>query len=140
MWEMMIESFWESPIIGHGYFVTSAKGESYMWYSTKNWTAHNIVLQALVTTGIVGFTFLLVGLAVPAFFFFRAKPSWGGLVRLKPFMAIIILWYCFWGTLNESFLGPLQPESVIFFTMFGVMVGATIVDRHLDVATNESTV
>jgi O-antigen ligase len=123
MWEMMIESFLESPLIGHGYFVTSAKGESYMWYSSKNWTAHNVCLQALVTTGIVGSTLLLVGLAVPIASFLRSTPSWGAEIKLKPLMMYLLAWYCAWGTLNESFLGPLQPESVILFTAIGVMVG-----------------
>jgi O-antigen ligase len=137
MWEMMFESFLESPIIGHGYFVTSAKGESYMWYSTKNWTAHNLALQALVTTGIIGTTLLLLGLVIPAVYFFGSRSDWGSTVRLKPLIAIVLLWYCSWGILNESFLGPLQPESVIFLTMVGIMVGATVDDQRFGTAKSE---
>jgi O-antigen ligase len=138
MWEMMIESFMESPLIGHGYFVTSAKGESYMWYASKNWTAHNLALQALVTTGIIGSSLLLLGLSLPAISFFRSRSSWYSSVKLKPFTVIMLLWYCGWGILNESFLGPLQPESVIFFSLLGIMVGSSIEDRPAVVTTAES--
>jgi O-antigen ligase len=126
MWEIMWDSFLESPILGHGYFVTSSTGELYMWYALKNWTAHNVALQALVTTGIVGVVLLILGLAVPAVAFARTSATNGSHRRMKWFVALIFAWYALWGILNESIMGPLQPESVVFFWIFGSMIGASI--------------
>jgi len=126
MWEAMWESFNESPVLGHGYFVTSSTGELYVWYASKNWTAHNVVLQALVTTGVVGTMLLLIGLTVPIIALMFAKRQSESTRALKWFLGIMFTWYFFWGTLNESFLGPTQPESVIFFMIFGILVGAAV--------------
>jgi O-antigen ligase len=126
MWEIMWNSFLESPILGHGYFVTSSTGELYMWYSSKNWTAHNAALQALVTTGIVGIVLLTLGLAIPAVAFAMSSAKHGSHRRMKWFVSLIFAWYALWGILNESIMGPVQPESVVFFAIFGTMIGATI--------------
>ncbi len=126
MWEAMWESFMESPLIGHGYFVTSSTGELYMWYVAKNWTAHNVLLQALVTTGIVGTSLLAAGLAVPMIAFATTTAETGSHRHMKWFLAFTYAWYFLWGILNESIMGPLQPESIVFFAIFGTMVGATV--------------
>ena len=129
MWEIMWASFMESPVIGHGYFVTSSTGELYMWYSARNWTAHNVVLQVLVTTGIVGTALWAVGLAVPTIVFAITSAVTGSHRRLKWFIAFIFAWYFLWGILNESIMGPVQPESIVFFAIFGTMVGAMVTEE-----------
>lgn len=126
MWEVMWESFLESPVIGHGYFVTSSTGKLYMWYTEKNWTAHNLALQTLVTTGIVGAILLGTGLAAPTFAFLSADSGSKSNRRMKWFIVYTFSWYMLWGILNESILGPVQPESVVFFTIFGTMISATL--------------
>jgi len=97
-----------------------------MWYTEKNWTAHNVVLQALVTTGIVGTVLLAVGLAVPTIAFATTKSVTSSHRGMKWFIAFIFAWYFLWGILNESIMGPVQPESIVFFAILGTMVGATL--------------
>jgi hypothetical protein len=31
-----------------------------------------------------------------------------------------------WGLTNESFVGPLQPESIVFFAVLGVITGRLV--------------
>ena len=126
MWTAIANSYFDSPWIGHGYFVSSKNAELYVWYETANWTAHNVFLQALVSTGLIGALLLCGGLGWPllqtaAGSFRRLIPA-----RLSVFVAAIACWYLGWGLNNASFLGPLQPESVLFFTVLGIVVGRLV--------------
>ena len=123
MWTAMWSSFLESPWIGHGYFVSSAKGEIYVWYLRANWTAHNFWLQLLVSTGIFGAALMVwsqAGLALPMLRnVLRRDVDW----KLGVLVAAVIAWQFGWGLNNESFAGPLQPESVVWFVILGIAVG-----------------
>ncbi len=134
MWNAVIESYWESPIIGHGYFVTSKSGELNVWRSRRNHTAHNLVLQVLVSTGAIGTAFI-------AFFVFSMAVRWIKLAVILrcpswilPTSLIMTLWYASWSVLNESFLGPLQPESVLFFVLLGMFMSIPLQPRQVDVS------
>ena len=97
MWATVWDSFLEAPLRGHGYFVSSSSGELFVWNIWANWTAHNMVLQALVSTGIIGAAVLLLGIALPVFRLIRrpivgpdvAPVTWlrlkaGGRGRVEP--------------------------------------------------------
>ena len=43
--------------------------------------------------------------------------------RLAAILALTVVWYFGWSLLNESFMGPVQPESVVFFCVLGMAVG-----------------
>ena len=119
MWEAMWKSYLDSPLVGHGYFVTSAGGEVYVWHEWGNWTAHNWTLQLLVTTGAIGGVLLIGGLlwvAMAVATKYRFDP------RLAQFLGVLFLWYLGWGMLNASYLGPLQPESIVFAVVLGLAV------------------
>jgi O-antigen ligase len=120
MWTAMWESFELSPWIGHGYFVTSETGEIYVWYMWANWTAHNFWLQTLVTTGIVGAIFMAGALAFYVVGLLRRAAD--GRIGTRPalFAGAILAWQFLWGLTNESFVGPVQPESVVFFAALGL--------------------
>jgi O-antigen ligase len=124
MWEAMWASFAESPWIGHGYFVTSSTGELFVWYEWGNWTAHNLCLQLLVTTGIIGTTIFLGGIlrlgSLVLAGALRRQVDW----RTTAFLSVVAVWYLCWGLLNESIAGPLQPESVVFYACLGIAAGA----------------
>ncbi|QDT35897.1 O-antigen ligase family protein [Stratiformator vulcanicus] len=123
MWEVVWASYLQSPIIGHGYFVTSADGVLEVWYQEGNFTAHNLLLQALASVGLIGTGLFVAGVLLPmsvAGWKLCETPSGRTLLMaLLPFGA----WYLGWGLLNESVLGPLQPESVVFFALLGIAVG-----------------
>ena len=94
------------------FFVTSKDGELDVWHGPSNHSAHNIVLQVLATTGLIGVLLFAWGLARPL------TAAWQGLRhdsnagRLPVFLVLVGLWYLVWGQLCESFMGPIQPESV----------------------------
>jgi O-antigen ligase len=123
MWEAIWKSFLDSPLIGHGYFVSSAKGELYVWYEWGNWTAHNVWLQVLVSTGVIGAALVLWGLMRAFGGVFWAAVRGTVDARLAILFASLVGWYLIWGAANESFVGPLQPESVVFFTCLGLAAG-----------------
>ncbi|MBX3422408.1 MAG: O-antigen ligase family protein [Pirellulaceae bacterium] len=127
MWAAMWTSFLTSPWIGHGYFLSSQTGELEVWYlydelTGVNWTAHNLWLQAMVSTGMIGLAlFLLAMLAPITALCLRAcfNRTWQ---RIDSWFFILLFWYLLWGMLNESFLGPVQPESVVFFFVHGTLI------------------
>lgn len=120
MWTKMWDSYLDSPLIGHGYFVTSKSGRIYVWQEWGNWTAHNFWLQVLTTTGVVGLSLLLSGLLWVGIGlsqgYYRLAESW----RSVAMVALLSIWYFGWGFLNASFIGPLGPESVVFAVILGI--------------------
>lgn len=122
LWEAIWQSYGDSPLIGHGYFVTSATGEIDVWSGPANRTAHNVTLQVLVTTGLVGCVLWIVGLAYPVWVLWRSRASSPAAARLAQFLAVVGLWFLGWAQLSESFMGPVQPESVVFFSLLGLAV------------------
>lgn len=133
MWEVQWKSFLESPMIGHGYFVTSREGQLYVWYNWANYTAHNLVLQVLVTTGVVGFCLFVVSLVYPytkAANYLRRRD---GDPQLGNFLGLAGIWYLGWSLMNESITGPVQPESVVFFVLLGFAIGNAVGEKGCQV-------
>lgn len=126
MWQAMWNSHQQSPWIGHGYFVTSETGELEVWYEWENWTAHNLILQVLVTTGLVGLVLLTCGFLNPAWLVIRRIAGGRGDRKMAYFLLAVGCWYFLRGLLTTSFMGPVQPESVVFFTALGVGVGSLL--------------
>ena len=119
----MWASYLDAPALGHGYFVTSRTGGIHVWHETANWSAHNLLLQVLVTTGAAGAALFLTGFAaVPVLAAVRLlrTPHYRGFAALA---GLLGAWAFGWGLLNESFMGPLQPESVLYFFLYGLAVG-----------------
>ncbi|MEO2020059.1 MAG: O-antigen ligase family protein [Fuerstiella sp.] len=123
MWEAMWQSFLNSPWIGHGYFVTSRTGEIEVWYQEGNWTAHNMLLQVLVSTGIVGITLFVGGISALIAVAFRRNAFRSETQGIPKLLFITVFWIFCWGLLNESIMGPVQPESVVFFSILGMAIG-----------------
>ncbi|MCM2375145.1 O-antigen ligase family protein [Aporhodopirellula aestuarii] len=120
MWTKMWKSYWDSPLLGHGYFVTSKTGRMYVWYEWGNWTAHNFWLQALTTTGAIGLSLLVTGIGWIGLGLYRGYRQVANSSRSTAMIGFISLWYFGWGFLNSSFIGPLAPESVVFSVLIGV--------------------
>lgn len=128
MWQVMWGSFLESPWIGHGYFVTSKTGSLYVWFKEGNWTAHNMLMQVLVGTGIIGLFLFLYGILRPGMEFIRSLLLQKNHPRLGLFLLIIALWYGIWSITNESIAGPLMPETVVFYSILGLAIGVRVND------------
>jgi len=122
MWSAIWDSFLRAPWFGHGYFVSSEAGEIKVWYLWANWTAHNFWLQVLVGTGIIGAAMLAWALLSYAFRLLRSRHKGVALHRFVVLGIAILLWQIMWGLTNESFVGPLQAESIVFFTVLGVIM------------------
>jgi len=129
MWTKMWDSYLDSPIIGHGYFVTSKNGRIYIWYEWGNWTAHNFWLQALTTTGAVGLSLLMSGLFWIAIGMARGRKRIAESGRSVVMIFALTAWYFGWGFLNSSFIGPLSPESVVFAIILGIATAIAAGER-----------
>ena len=130
MWNAVLEQFEKSPLIGHGYFVTSENGRLDVWDGPSNHTAHNLVLQVLVSTGVIGgivffVAFWRIGSAV-----WRLR--WGDSSAKCTFVLLLLigLWYLGWCQTCISFIGPVLPESVVFFLLLGLGVGQAVRLQH----------
>jgi O-antigen ligase len=126
LWPRVWSSFLESPLIGHGYFVTSRTGQLDVpeWYRPPaNRTAHNAFLQILVSTGVVGIALFGWGLGRLAGRGVRGLADDPGNRRLKALIALAADYFTVAALLGESFMGPVQPESVAFFALLGLVLG-----------------
>ena len=126
MWDAVWKQFERSPLIGHGYFVTSENGQLDVWDGPSNHTAHNLALQVLVSTGIIGgaiflFAFWRVGSAI-----WRLRRGDGAAQAVFVLILLVALWYLGWSQTCISFIGPVLPESVVFFLLLGLGVGQVI--------------
>jgi O-antigen ligase len=137
MWEKIWDSYLQSPLIGHGYFVSSATGRLLVWDEWGNWTAHNLWLQCLVTLGVVGLLLFTIGIGCVAWPVLRKLGSRDrSQHRLALLLTLIGVWFLGWGTLNESVFGPLAPESVMFALTLGL--GAALANQASSSRTDDS--
>ncbi len=123
IWKVMWESLQDAPLMGHGFYVTSQEGSVRVWHARGNFTAHNIWLQSLVTTGIIGTLLLALGLLNPVFELVRFRAPNGEGRRWKVTLCVLLTWFLGWSLLNVSFLAPFQPEAVVFFIVIGLCGG-----------------
>lgn len=122
MWAAIWDEFKKSIVLGHGYAITSERGEFFMWEKTQNHSAHNLPLQILVSTGVIGASLLTWAFAksmVPAFLI---EPANNHLARIRRTVLLIFVWYVGWTQLCISFMGPLRTESVVFFVLLGILI------------------
>lgn len=130
LWPIMWESFWESPVIGHGFYVTTAKGEFKVWNDKGNLSAHNFLLQAMTTLGLVGSLLLVAAIFSTVRTFLRSRFASADSKPLLVFLPVLWCWYLGWGMLNVSFMAPFQPESVVFFVSIGIAVAWSMISRR----------
>lgn len=126
MWSAIWNEFLKSPIIGHGYFVTSEGGEVEVWNIVTNHTAHNVYLQVMASTGLIGLL-LFAATGMSLFFQFRSLEGVGGVTRSIGWMLVFVaIWYFGWSMTCASFMGPVRTESVFFFTFIGLGIGQSL--------------
>ncbi|TWU59905.1 O-Antigen ligase [Rubripirellula tenax] len=123
LWAAVWNEYQKSMLLGHGYFVTSETGQLHVWHETHNYTAHNLALQILASTGAIGF--LLFAFALLQVFVASLTLGKGD-ANQRHFLVMILvttIWFLGWSQLGDSFLGPIRPESILFFTFVGIGVG-----------------
>ncbi len=123
MWKAVWEQFEKSPLIGHGYFVTSENGKLDVWERRTNHTAHNLVLQVLVSTGLVGAMIFLAAFWRVGSVIGRLRWENATARGVLVLIVLISLWYLGWCQSCISFIGPVLPESVVFFLLIGLGIG-----------------
>lgn len=124
MWAEILNSFEDAPWKGHGYFISSKTGQLLVWDIWGNWTAHNVWLQLLVTTGIIGAVIFGLHLLVLLSTMIQlSNRQTSGERKYLVFFIFIGLWYLLWGLLNSSIFGPTSPETVVFFVVTGLLLG-----------------
>lgn len=123
MWEAIWEQIEIAPLVGHGYFVTSTDGMLDVWAGPSNHTAHNISLQVLVSTGIIGGVLFFFAMWRIGFSIWRLH--WGDSTSRSIFTLswVVGFWYFGWCQTCISYIGPLLPESVLFFLLIGLGAG-----------------
>lgn len=134
MWEAVWKEFVKSPVIGHGYFVSSETGRLAVWNSRANHDAHHIVLQVLVSTGLIGGVLFgwAVLRAISELLRLMICSTRGSFDREFGWLFLIIgLWYVGWSQGCVTFMGPIRPESVVFFALLGLLAATkSIVSRR----------
>lgn len=123
MWSKVWNEYTKSPMMGHGYFVTSEEGELEVWYMKANHTAHNIYLQILVSTGALGMVMFMFALGVPFGKFTTLLRRDRQARQIFEMLCFVVIWYLGWSLFCSSFMGPVRSESVFFFTFLGLGVG-----------------
>jgi O-antigen ligase len=130
LWEVLWDSWKESPWIGHGYLVGTRNGLVDVWQVAENRPAHNVWLQALVSTGVVGFLLFVVAMLwliwLTLHDTFLGRDEWG----LASLLSAVLLWQLIWGTMDSSLLGPMRPDTVCFFVLAGILVARTSGSRY----------
>ncbi|MFK8114685.1 MAG: O-antigen ligase family protein [Rubripirellula sp.] len=123
MWSAIWNEYQKSMMLGHGYFVTSAKGALFVWNKSSNFTAHNMILQVLVSTGAIGLILFFYALLQPLLCTLLLLKGSEFHRRLLGITVVISVWFFGWSMLSISFMGPIRPESIVFFTLMGVAIG-----------------
>jgi O-antigen ligase len=132
MWTAVWEECKKSPVIGHGYFVTSETGKLKVWYEQANHTAHNVYLQVLVSTGVIGLCLFLTAIARPWLAFQKLRRGDQQAAMVYQMLSFLFIWYFGWSLLCASFMGPVRSESVVFFTFLGIGLGQLARRKELE--------
>lgn len=127
LWTEILKEYEQAVFLGHGYFMTSTTGYLDVWDGREMRDAHNVWLQVLVSTGIVGFILFCLGgfLLIRPIFRLR-QGSRDDQLDLGLFI-ITAVWFSGWGLGCATFMSAIRPESVVFATILGVSVGAAVV-------------
>ena len=120
MWQIGIESFRMSPMIGHGNWIMTPSGMAFVWGEYQWETLHNMILHVLAGTGLIGGLLFLWAVVRP----FNVIRK--GLKRISPdratagFAMLVLVWFLVLGLYELSFLGPVSPVSVFYFVTIGL--------------------
>ena len=123
LWEKIWDSFLESPIIGHGYLSVSPTGKIKIWGEEQLITAHNLILQSLVSLGIIGFFLLIWSISKVIVQLLKSISKSGREIRLEIFLIIVFVIFIYKSIIGISILGAIRPHHVLFYLSAGISSG-----------------
>lgn len=118
-WSQVLGDIPKSPVGGHGYSMATTTGKLWREGRLVRYTAHNLLLNVISGTGIVGVILFLWGLLR----LFSANWRRFRLSRDNrlPYLALITLTYLLlWGVLGDSIVAALVPTTVSIFVVIGL--------------------
>lgn len=108
----------QAILIGFGYSMASPTGMMWREGELRRYTGHNILLDVLAGTGLVGLS--LFGWGVARLLRLVGKGLKGPDRRL-PFLALLALLFALMtGIFGDSVVGPMDPTSVAIFLILGL--------------------
>ncbi len=124
MWAAVWKQYQKAKVLGHGYFLSSETGKLYVWRRYDNHEAHNLALQLLVSTGFIGACLFGMGILGIAWSWLRGLPdamrSADERVQFCFLFLALGMWFTGWCQGCTSLIGPIRPESVLFFVVLGL--------------------
>ena len=123
LWEVLWQEFLASPLLGNGYFVTTRAGYTDVWGEDCNLSAHNLALQVLCTTGLVGAALFVAAVGYALVVLGRGLWSRSETSHFR-LLVVFCLWNVGQGVLSEAFMGGLYPDPVASFVALGIFIGA----------------
>lgn len=138
LWAAVWDEFDNAMVLGHGYFVTSSTGKLDVWNESHNYTAHNLALQILASTGGVGFVIFSMALLHVVVATWGLRGGDPVQRRIWIIAMVFTIWFAGWAQLADAFMGPIRPESVLFFSMMGIAIGLAKNNDHRDQSSSDS--
>lgn len=122
VWEKGFGFFWESPLLGNGYYAFSPTGVVEVGREERPFGAHNIILHVFTGTGIIGMFLFALALCFPLINSLRGL-TYDFTGRNTSIMVLILfLFFSIEGLFELSFLGPIRPLVLVFFTVLGIAI------------------
>jgi O-antigen ligase len=132
LWAVIWQEFKNAKLKGHGFMVSSARGEFIVWYELNNWDAHNAILQLLVSTGLIGLSLFILSCWAPTKLVLKSLFQGEDKGRLARAALVFGIWLFFWGLLNVSCAGYINSSQFVFYSVIGVVVGRLKQDPSSD--------
>jgi O-antigen ligase len=129
LWTQGVASFVDAPWFGHGYFVMSDSGFLQVWRAEQWQTAHNLFLHVATGTGILGLVPFIWALCAVLSAALRQLRDTGVRGKLARITLVIFGYWITTGFLELSFLGPVNPATLLFYVCIGLAAGLYQFDK-----------
>ena len=123
LFDVIWDEYTKSPVMGHGYFVTSEAGAIHAWHREANIAAHNTLFQILVSTGLIGLVLYLAAIIAPCYLALSNLTGTRDANAMAILLLLVVLWAMAWGIPTSGIAAQVAPPSVAFFAVLGLAMG-----------------